>query len=395
MALIKCSECGADISTEAVMCPHCGKPNIAPKNDVLREEPKPRSSRAAIFVLTVSFLGVIAWFVLQFFPSIALQARYDLFLFQASHDILFVFQHSRDIATASQPEVNPGTEVPLQEVKNLGYDFYLGQIEGPGVNDINDDVKNQITKVAYDTHFPIRLLRNTPIIILNNLALTGDQYVRVQGFRLQVPELKGDFLSEGGLYAPYATNTAVIFINKSTITKGQLTDVLAHELGHAIGSTLTDSQWETFYQLRNIPAGAPRAGTNWNLSPQEDFAEVYKNTFTGADVRTFYGLLMPTMDLEFTCEDAYQRAYDSHFPAYDANDPLSWMESLTGRSKIDIPTIQSEAAADPKVQACRRTVLSDPAKYKSDWSLGIPYKSTVGPKTKQFIETLAASSSSL
>ena len=55
--------------------------------------------------------------------------------------------------------------MPIQEVKNLGYDFYLGQIEEPGVNDINDDVKNQITKVVYDTHFPETLLKSTPIII--------------------------------------------------------------------------------------------------------------------------------------------------------------------------------------------------------------------------------------
>ena len=288
-----------------------------------------------------------------------------------------------------------GHNVPLQEVKNLGYDFYLGQIEEPGVNDINDDVKNQITKVAYDTHFPESLLKNTPIIILNNLALTGDQYISAQNARLHVPELKADFLSEGGFYAPYATNTAVIFINKSSITKGQLIDVLAHELGHAIGSTLTDSQWKTFYQLRNIPASTPRAGTNWNLSPQEDFAEVYKNVFTGEDVRTFYGLLMPNMGIEITCEDVYQQVRQSYFPTYDANDPLSWMKSFAGTSKVDVATIDSEAAADPKVQACRRMVLSDPSKYKSDWSLGMPYKSTVGPKTKQFIETLAASSSPL
>ena len=40
MALTKCTECGQDISTEAPVCPHCGKPrvSIAPTPVVAVEE---------------------------------------------------------------------------------------------------------------------------------------------------------------------------------------------------------------------------------------------------------------------------------------------------------------------------------------------------------------------
>ena len=383
MALIKCAECGADISSEASACPHCGYPIAKTRSEIVTTEPKRSKS-------SVPWLSVL-------FPVVSL-VLFGLWLFldPSASSPPPPNEFDKYLASGSHSESEPsGQNIPLQEVKNLGYDFYLGQIEEPGVNDISDDIKNQITKVAYDTHFPESLLKNTPIIFLNNLALTGDQYISLQNARLHVPELKADFLSEGGLYAPYATNTAVIFINKSSVTGDQLSDVLAHEFGHAIGSTLSDSQWKTFYQLRNIPSGTPRAGTNWNLSPEEDFAEVYKNVFTGGDVSTFYGLLMPTMGVDMACEDVYQQAYQSYLPKYDMNDPMSWMKSITGTSKIDYTAADSKAEADPNVQACRRSVLSDPSKYKSDWNLGMPYKSTVGPKTKQFIEALAASSSPL
>jgi hypothetical protein len=67
---------------------------------------------------------------------------------------------------------------------------------------------------------------------------------------------------------------------------------------------------------------------------------------------------------------------------------LGWLM----HSGADYDAAAAKATADTKVQGCRREALSNPA----TWHYGMPpYTATVGPKTKQFIEALAASSSPL
>lgn len=62
MALIKCNECGKEISTDAVFCPHCGKVHVPVKTDYL-SGPK-------------NFISLIA-FLLWLFSAIAIYAVLD------------------------------------------------------------------------------------------------------------------------------------------------------------------------------------------------------------------------------------------------------------------------------------------------------------------------------
>lgn len=357
MTLIKCVECGLEISTEAKTCPHCGIKNSLIENS---KNIRPLWDKAILLLFLFLILSGFYFGIKKLVPSVF-----------------------KDGISPPQQQTISGRAVPLQEVKNLGYVFYLGQIDN--TNNITDNLKNQITKIVYNAHFPKDMLKNIPIIILNNLSLTGDQYIPTPAGNLKVPDLKADFLSEGGIYVTFSSGSAIIFINKPIIAQGLLAEVLTHELGHAIGSKLTDKDWLKFYQLRNIPTGTPRMGTNWNLSPAEDFAEVYKNTFTGIEVKTYYGQLIPNLGIEMHCMITYQDAEASYYPKIDSSDTNAWINSITKPIKIDYETIKLQTNANPKVQGCRRDVLLNPSKYSSDWQYGTPYKTIVNQVTKNFV----------
>ena len=63
MALIKCTECGQDISTEATVCPHCGKPSKPIVHEIVDPSlPKKGTAKAIIgfLILGLIFLAVAA-----------------------------------------------------------------------------------------------------------------------------------------------------------------------------------------------------------------------------------------------------------------------------------------------------------------------------------------------
>ncbi len=406
MALTKCTECGQDISTEAPVCPHCGKPNTSTISTPIATDPSLPKKGTAKAIVGFLILGLIFF---TFYCITRASSSYSgpgTFIGNLNQDLnrgdfKKVFNDifsgspiSKNPQTApASVKTNSGIQVALQEVKNLGYDFYIGEIETSGTTNINDDLKNQITKIAYTAQFPTSPLKTVPIIILNNLALTGDQYISVPSGNLKVPDLKPDFLSEGGIYVTFNGGASVIFINKPIIAQGQLNEVLTHELGHAVGSKLTDQDWVKFYQLRDIPSGTVRHGTNWNLSPEEDFAEVYKNVFTGIAVRTFYGQLTPSIgDIDMgSCMSVYMDAQSRYTPKseVDQNDPSAWLKAMQNPPKVDYAAVSAQANADAKVQACRKDVMMNQSAHQSDWAYGVPYKSSVGPATKAFIQSIA------
>lgn len=286
-------------------------------------------------------------------------------------------------------------EINLQQVNNLGYTFYIGQIDSPDAVFIDDTLKEEMTRIAYNARFPKNILEETPIVFVNSLALKSGQYIATPWGNMNVMDFGAGFLYEGGVYATYESGRAIIYLNKEILAKGSLKNVLTHELGHAIGNTLTDADWIKYYQLRGIASGTQRYGSNWNLSPAEDFAEVYKNITTGLDVTTYLGLLVQNywtssqVIPEITCKQIHDDLYDSYLPPKaDINDTSAWIRSIANPVKIDSQAIESKITANSKLQNCRREVMLDPAKHPNDFLFGTPYKTTVSQATKDFISAV-------
>lgn len=306
--------------------------------------------------------------------------------------------------------------VRLEEVNNVGYRFYLGKVDYPNSPPIPDDLKNEITDVIYKSNFPKKLLPEIGIIIVNTLAVKQTTGIQTpMGLVMQLPSFPPIFLTGGGLYSQTFNNMSYVFINSSKVLPSQtgsnnqdlrtqineagrkafLSSTLTHELAHHIGFKLTEEEWKEFYKLRNIPVDTPIRHSTWQLSPTEDFAEVYTNTFTGSNIKTFYGLL--TKEYEFS-KDPCDSLIDNIMEKYRAEHPYSYPSS--GGSFADWENSYNEYRSQEEkyrknieygssVQNCRRNVLTHPDDYpelKDDFKYSMVYIRNVSKESKDFVK---------
>lgn len=295
-----------------------------------------------------------------------------------------IYQNGQRVNTTAttKPDVESSEQLPLEKVTNLGYTFYIGQIDSKNAPAISDSTKIEITKIAYTAKLPARVLEKTPIIFINSLALNNQQHVLINGNRLIVSDFGPSFLYEGGVYRTYSNGQSIIFINKDLLQEMSLKETLTHEFGHAVRKELTDTEWTKFRELRNITPDID-AKNLWNLSPEEDFAEVYKNTFIGSSVRTFYGFIEGNDLMVQKCSKIYQEVYQNYTPKADPSNPMGWLTT-----KVNYEEIGSKVDTDPRLQECRRNALINPTEYLDKNYMYSDYKSTVGPQTKEFINSV-------
>lgn len=281
---------------------------------------------------------------------------------------------------------NKTQKVSLRKIDNVGYSFYIGQIDYPDTPPINDDLKNSITQVIYKAKFPKSLLINMGIVIINTLAVSSVQYINTPYGEIDLPEFNPDFMTGGGIYSQNFNQMSLIFINKAKLDS--LSNILTHELGHHIGSQVTADEWKKYYQLRKIAADTPLNNQIWNLSPKEDFAEVYKYIFTNQPIQTYYGLLSPKnnfIELAGACGNIYSKLRNSYIEKkYGSELQMAIVRLKMGGEDIE-KDIENSISSNSELQNCRKRVLLDPESYSTDWRFGTPYYSVVDQSTKNFI----------
>jgi len=292
-----------------------------------------------------------------------------------------IFQSAKE----NTPSASDSNAISLQQINNVGYSFYIGQIDYADAAPLSDDIKNNVTQIIYKANVPKSLLNNVAIIIVNTLAVSQYQIIEAPSGNFAMPSFTPDFMSGGGIYSQYSSKFSFIFINKTML--GNLSEILTHELGHHISSQLTDAEWTKYYQFRKIPANTARQGTDWTTSPMEDFAEVYKNVYTGLKIKTYYGLLTPSNSTlyEIACKKTTTGALSPSSSSYGESASNSY-ESLIRDMQSRLSSMgEDKNISNTDLQACRRDVLLHPEKYPNDWRLGTPYYSVVDQTTKDFI----------
>jgi hypothetical protein len=422
MALIKCPECNGDVSDKANTCPHCGNPiykgalpvkevpPLIPKeNDVVKKLPAISIKRVLYMVLIgVCALGLLVAVYFEVPSAAAFVERVttpilsSLPTVQSVRNFIYdkVFRSKNevvvDVGKALWPPQKTTTTVeagslavqtnsvgtktyPFERIDLWGYTFYTSKIDGGGSVDIGSQNKQTIGKLLVSLSFPPDLTNSLGIVAADpTLMKSGDQFQVPWLGTMQIPLA---FQPEGGLYTQIGSG-ALIFLNG-----GYDLSVLTHELGHQIGSHMTDQEWSQYYKLRGISASAPRRSGNWNLSPEEDFAEVYRTTYgQGGPIQTHYGLLMASNDSSYSdfissCSDEYNQAQQDYIKAHSTSSPYSF--SLPSSDMLK--KAEEAANSSPVVQVCRRD------NNKASPFGGVLYTYQVSPATKQFIQNIVTS----
>lgn len=436
MALIKCSECSGEISDKALSCPHCGNPicteqnsgivqtddtTLAREQDIIKKQLLPSITRVIIRICALSICLFIllvpaSFLLIQVLPSNTLTHKFiqptQELQNRISENISKTIEMdkseliSKAITSKAVPnninslavQNNPdGSKLyPVQYINLWGYEFYTSKIDKSGDIDIGSEAKQNIAKLLKKLTIPPTLTKKLIIVHV-------DPTLVYQGDRIQIPWVKEkisiSLQPEGGTHQEVYGGSVIalnnLVSNDSAANQAQNSDaldqmflqgvllaeqqgVLVHELGHLIGSQLTDVEWKRYYKLRGIPSGTARRSSNWNMSPFEDFAEAYKNTYGYGDVRTLFGTLIETGtgDMTTPCMEIsvnLQNEWRTKHPIKDNEEYLIYSPSKMDEAKAAIHS-------DPTLQACRRKNIKG--------QFGTNYVSEVNETTKKYIESI-------
>lgn len=142
MVLIKCPECGKDVSDEAVSCPSCGysiKKYIAEKKQELKQEEKSDKSKKLAVKGIIILIAIILIVSIAIFVGI--QKKQDK---RALMNLNLLFSHTEDIS-----------EYRTYAVMEIDGEYYYHEIgANSAISKISDRLSNLDICVAYiDEHY--------------------------------------------------------------------------------------------------------------------------------------------------------------------------------------------------------------------------------------------------
>lgn len=294
-------------------------------------------------------------------------------------------------------QTNPdGSKIYPAQYNNLwGHEFYTSKIDQSGSIDIGSEAKQGIAQLLKSLAFPPALTKKLVIVNVDPTVIQPNDQIKIP-WGDNNATYPVSIQPEGGLFQPILQESEKRYYGGFIIALNNLQgydkSILTHELGHLIAHEMTPEEWKQYYKLRGIPSSTSRNISEWNLSPNEDFAEVYmainkpgnlsewSNERYKWNIKTYYGLLMSgeytffdeaCQSLFMQAEQAYTKVYAEKNPNY-YSDYKNWGEVSKQAA--------SAANVDSQVQACRRK-NNGPSEYG-----GMLYVSQVSASTEQFIK---------
>lgn len=341
--------------------------------------------------------------------------------------IILAFTGLVSPVTTQNNNPTPQTQIPPAEVvqKNIhpiypndlwGHQFYTAKIIANNSGDMSSEEKQAIAQLLKRVNFPPKLSEDLVITLVDPTTIKSDDLIKNPTG--QTIQLGNALKPEGGDYVHTNNQTHLIFINSLT---NNYISILTHELGHRISDELTSEEWDEYYKLRNIPKGTPW-NQNWNLSPGEDFAEVYRETYenTAADtknqlhIKTWFGVLVPNsfigiMGLSEEYSSPCYKLHEQIKSNINKNQSGNQINSLAtteeqfnqimknleeARKEIEInlkqteiqrETNEIEISKNPELQKCRLNALK--SGYHTQYT-NTPYISLLDDPTRNFIKRI-------
>jgi hypothetical protein len=182
-----------------------------------------------------------------------------------------------------------------QEIKQYGYTIFVGTISDNPQHNFNQYL-DQIIPYLIEIKFPRALIEDSAFMIVDTNVKGKIVSIGQALYNLSTMINSMESQRDGGMFSPISNTHKLILINSTNLPSG-FYPILTHELGHAIYNVMTKSEKDEWSKLRGEPVIADpyRKWTDWELSRNEDFAEVFKylygqnkNTDIYWEIRTAY-----------------------------------------------------------------------------------------------------------